>query len=183
MYKDRGSILRLIFVVMTTCLMSHISISAQPKSLGATFSFTGIALSYEHGLNKTGSFIEASIKAETSEIFLYRTVSPGISGSITWNFPIKEWTSDEGNKLTFFAGPGLTIGCANDYNLPYGAFFGLKGRVGVECNFARNVVISACFSPVIGSHIVFYSDHLTMRHYKNGLMYSLIPEIGIKYRF
>ena len=183
MSKDSGSILKLLLVVVSALFMSQAISSAQQKSLGATFSFTGFAVSYEHELSKTGSFIEVSVKAETSEIFLYRTVVPGISGSITWNFPLKEWESAEGNKLTCFAGPGLTIGCGNDYNLPYGAFFGLKGRIGVECNFTRNVVISACLSPIIGSHIVFYKDHLTMRPYKNGLIYSLLPEIGIKYIF
>lgn len=183
MSKDSGSILRLLVVVVSAFIMSHTVISAQPKSFGATFSFTGLALSYEHDLSNTDSFIEASFKAETSEVFLYRTGVPGLSGSVTWNIPLKEWESDEGNRVTFFAGPGLTVGCGNDYNLPYGAFFGLKGRIGVECNFVRNIVISASVSPIIGSHIVFYSDHLTMRYYKNGLLYSLIPEIGIKYRF
>ncbi len=183
MSKDCGSILRLLTVVMSTFFMSHTFLSAQPKSLGATFSFTGFAISYEHELNRGESFIETSIKAETSEVFLYRSETPGISGSITWNFPVSEWESEEGNKLPFFAGPGITAGCNRDYRLPIGAFFGLKGRVGVECNFSRNVVISAFISPVIGSHVVFYSDHLTMRYYKNGLIYGLTPEIGIKYRF
>ena len=183
MSKDSGSIPRLLLTVLTALLMSHAVSSAQPKSFGATFSFTGFALSYEHGLSDSGSFIEASVKAETSDIFIYRTSVPGVSASLTWNFPLKEWVSGEGNRLTFFAGPGLTAGCSNDYNNPYGVFFGLKGRIGVECNFARNVVISACFTPVIGSHIVFHSDYLSMKHYKNGLLYSLIPEIGIKYRF
>ena len=183
MSKDCGSILRRLFAVVSAFIVSHTVTSAQPKSFGATFSFTGFALSYEHRLNDMGSFIETSVKAEMSEIFLYRTGVPGVSGSITWNFHLKEWKSSEGNRLAFIAGPGLAIGYSNDYNLPYGAFFGLKGRIGVECNFARNIVISACFSPVIGSHIVFYNDHLTMRHYKNGLIYCLIPDIGIKYRF
>lgn len=182
MSKESGSILRLLMVA-SAFLMSHAIIVAQPKSLGATFSFTGFAISYEHELSERNSFIEASVKAETSEVYLYRSEMPGISGSITWNYPIKEWTSDEGNSLTLFAGPGLTFGCSNDYKQPYGLFFGLKGRIGVECNFSRNVVISASFSPIIGSHTVFYSDHMTMRYYKNGFIYSLIPEIGIKHRF
>ena len=183
MSKDSGSILRPLLVVVSALFMSHAISSAQPKSLGATFSFTGFAVSYEHELSDRNSFIEASIKAETSEIFLYRTNIPGISGSISWNFPISQWESEEGNKLTFFAGPGIVGGCGHDYKMPYGVFFGLKGRVGVECNFAGNVVISAFLSPLIGSHIVFYNDHLTMRYYKNGLMCSLVPEIGLKYRF
>lgn len=183
MSKDRGSILRLLFVVMSAFLVPHTATSAQPKSFGATFSFTGFALSYEHQLSDMGSFIETSLKAEMSEVFLYRTGTPGISGSVTWNFPLKEWKSNEGNMMTLIAGPGLAVGYSNDYKLPHGAFFGLKGKIGIECNFARNVVISACFSPVIGSHILFYRDHLTMRHYRNGLIYSLVPDIGIKYRF
>ena len=70
MSKDSGSILRMLFVLASAFFMSHAALSAQPKSIGATFSFTGFAVSYEHELSGRNSFVEASVKAETSEMFL-----------------------------------------------------------------------------------------------------------------
>lgn len=181
MYKWRGFIHGLVTATFLMA-MSH-NLYAQPKSVGATFSFSGFSLSYEHALNRNSSFVEASLKAETAEIFLYRASIPGISGSVTWNIPLKEWDSADGNRLTFFAGPGLVAGYGQDYKMPAGVFFGLKGRVGVECDFSRNVIISAFLSPVLGSYVEFYRDHLIMRMYRNGILCALSPEVGVKYRF
>lgn len=182
MCKRNGFILGLLAATFFLTMSSSVSY-ARPKSLGATFSFTGFALSYEHELERYNSFIEASLKAETSELFLYRADLPGVSGTVTWNIQVKEWLSAEGNRLTFFAGPGIIAGYGYDYKMPQGVFFGLKGRIGIECNFYRNVVISAFVSPVIGSHVEMYNDHLMMRYYRQGIAYALVPEIGIKYRF
>lgn len=182
MYKGRGFILGLLTATLLLT-MPLSQLYGQPKSFGATFSFSGFALSYEHALDRYNSFVEASLKAETAELFLYRTVFPGISGSVTWNIPVKEWISSDGNRLVFFAGPGLVSGYGQDYKMPAGMFFGLKGRVGIECNFSRNVIISAFLSPILGSHIEFHRDHLIMRNYRNGIIWALSPEVGVKYRF
>lgn len=182
MFKERGFILGL--VTATLLLAMPLSrLYGQSKSFGATFSFSGFALSYEHDLKRYNSFVEASLKAETAELFLYRTVFPGISGSVTWNIPLKDWISSDGNRIVFFAGPGLVAGYGQDYKMPPGVFFGLKGRVGLECNFSRRVVISAFLSPILGSHIEYHSEHIIMRTYRNGIIWALSPEVGVKYRF
>ena len=54
MSKDSGSIFRLLLVVVSAFFMSHAISSAQPKSLGATFSFSGFSISYEHRLKDNG---------------------------------------------------------------------------------------------------------------------------------
>lgn len=184
MFKSSGFKLR-ISMMSVAMAMSLMVSHAQPESLGTTFSYTGFSLSYEHGLCESDSFIEASIKAETSEYFLNRADKPGISGSLTWNFPIKEWISSEGNSLALIAGPGLTCGFGHDFRQPKGLYIGLKGRFGIGCEFARRVIISATISPVIGVHMsIRPEDHnITMKYYINGLIYSLMPEVGIKYAF
>ena len=139
MCKRNGFILGLLAATFFLTMSSSVSY-ARPKSLGATFSFTGFALSYEHELERYNSFIEASLKAETAELFLYRADLPGVSGTVTWNIKVKEWLSAEGNRLTFFAGPGIIAGYGYDYKMPQGVFFGLKGRIGIECSFYRNGV-------------------------------------------
>ena len=168
-----------IFIV----LMSLSTMHAQPKSLGAVFAFTGVSVSYEHDLDRYDSFFEVSLKSEMSEYFRIKEKNPGISASASWNFLLKNWTSAEGNTVSLFAGPGVLAGYGPDFKQSDGFFFGLKGRIGFECSYARNVIISAFVSPTWGSHIAFDKDYHKMRSYMNGFIYSIVPEIGIKYRF
>lgn len=170
-------------LVIAAALMSLYQLHAQPKSLGTSVSFRSIGIVYEHGVSFSNSFAEISLKAETAEIFSGIKTYPGISASMTWNIIFKEWDTSEGNHLRLFAGPGAILGYASDLHEPDGFIFGIKGRVGAECIYKRNVSISIGFSPVIGSHIVNLPDHFTMKLYKNGLIYSIIPELGIKYIF
>lgn len=169
-------------VILLSCL--PVCSYAQPKALGATFTYSGCAISYEHQLQESQkSFIELNLKAECGEFTSERASRPGVSASLTWTSVLKQWESIEGNAISIFAGPGVIIGYGNDYKTAEGTFFGIKGRAGVECEFSRNVIISASLSPVVGSHIIYNHGLMSMKYYKNGLIYSLVPEIGIKYRF
>ncbi len=167
---------------MGVCL-TLLSAVAHPKSVGVTFSFTGPGLVYEHSFDRYASFIEVSLKAETSEYILDRKRHPGLSAGITWNTTLKEWASCEGNTLRFFAGPGIIGGYGADYKSDKGVFLGLKGRIGLECDFMRNVLLSVAVSPVVGAHLTSHQGDLSMKYYINGVIWALVPEIGVKYRF
>lgn len=155
---------------------------AQPKALGGIFSFSGIGLTYGHYLNQN-CFIEADLRAETTELFLNRTDYPGVSVSLTSNFILKEYSSQNGNPIRIFAGSGITIGKARDLFKESGYFFGLKGRAGIECNFKRNISISATLNPIFALHMVILEDHADMKYYRNGIMNLIMPEVGIKHMF
>ena len=156
---------------------------AQPKSLGVSFSYTGISISYEMYSNRPDSFIDIVLKSENSEFYSGRFRHPGISASTSFNYYLKAWTYDETNSVKLFAGPGLTIGYCPDYKTVEGIMFGLKGKLGVECTFERDVQITASIAPIVGSHIVLDERSAEMKYYRNGFQYGFIPEIGIKYRF
>ena len=173
---------RILLVAIVT-MMSLFQSYSQPKSLGATFSFSSIGIAYEHMLASPESFIEASLKAETAEMFAGRRLYPGISASVVWNNSFKQWDSSEGNTIRLYAGLGLAAGYAADHKDTSGLFGGLKGKIGAECLFARNAIISLTLSPILGLHLVEHPDHYTMKFYKTGLIYTIAPEIGIKYRF
>ena len=156
---------------------------AQPKALGMSFSFNNIGISYEH-YGSEGCFAEFALNAKFSEMFLGRQDTHGGDASFTWNIKLWESVSSEGNPVTFFAGPGAVIGWGADFRKIQGIYMGIKGRVGAECSFCRRrVTISAYAAPVLGSHIRNEEGNVKMDYYRNGLVYSLIPEIGIKYRF
>ena len=167
------------------CIVAFATMSfsyAQPKAAGGIFSFCGIGLTYEHDLNQN-CFIEADLRAETSELFLNRTEYPGVSASLTSNFILKEYSSQNGNPIRIFAGSGITAGKARDLRKDSGYFFGLKGRAGLECNFERGISISVCLNPIFASHMVILGDHAEMKYYRNGLLNLIMPEVGIKHMF
>lgn len=185
-----------LFSAVTASLMlssSVTSLHARPKAAGITFSYTGISLCYEHEIGKDRSYLDLSLKSEFSEYTLGRSEYPGISTSITWNSMLRQWTTSEGNIISIFVGPGVTAGYGKDFPESAksgtstgsydGVFFGIMGRAVVECRFSRNVNLTAGISPIIGSHIVYNNGLMSMKWYRNGLYYALVPEIGIKYRF
>lgn len=183
MYKKVRPYILLIFVtvLMAASTLSH-GLAAQPRTIGAGISFYGLSVTYEHML-KDNSFLELSLKAESVELSAGRASYPGASASVSWNYILKEWKSEDGNAINFFIGPGVVAGYSSDYKTCDGLILGIKGRIGFECLFIRNIVISATISPIIGTHIVYNDVAASMKYYRNGLQYSLIPEIGIKYRF
>lgn len=156
---------------------------AQPKSVGVNWCYSGIGLAYEHTVDGRGNFVEICLKAETGEMFNGREEWPGASASFTWNMVLKEWTSHDGERVRLYAGPGLAAGFGQDYRMQKGALFGLKGKVGVECLFKRGVTVSASIAPVFGQHIVRLEESIGTMFYRNGLIYGLVPEIGIRYSF
>ena len=170
----------LLAAVLFTALQTAYS---QPKSVGASFSYTGFGIVYEHVLKEGNSFVEVGLKADVSELLQDRAPYPGLICSFTWNIVLKEWKTSEDTVMKLFAGPGMIAGHTQDHREKPGFMFGMKGRFGVEAEFIRNISLSLSISPVIGSHISDELDHMSMRYYKNGLIYSLVPDIGIKYRF
>lgn len=172
---------KLIFTCIAVCT-AMISGYAQPKSTGLTFSLSGIGIIYEHTINEE-CFINADIKAEMGETFLMRQEYPGISASFSCNFIMKEWVSRGGETICAFAGPGISFGLSHDLDSEFGYSVGLKGRVGIECCFERDIAISVTLNPIIGSHLSLEDGIVNMKYYRNGLINAILPEIGIKYIF
>lgn len=177
--------LRFLFIItlVVAAMTLAAPVSAQPKAVGGTLSYSGFSITYEHTLTDGRSFVEAAVKAETGEMSAGRSQLPGLTLSATWNTVLKEWDTSEDNQLTLFAGPGVTLGYVPDWKSPMGTVVGLRGKLGVECSFKRNIIISASINPVVGCHAVYTPRNITLKFYKNGVIYDMIPEIGVKYRF
>ncbi len=155
---------------------------AQPKAIGTSYSFSGLGITYEHHLG-SDCFINADVRAEMAALFIDRKNDSGISASVSCNFIIKEWKSRNDNTISIFAGPGIALGLSQDLYKEMGYFFGLKGKIGTECRFDRNISISIALNPVLGSHVIIMDEHIEMKYFKNGLINTILPEIGIKYTF
>lgn len=168
-------------VLILTVLFLHES-SAQNRAVGTSYSYAGIALTYEQPLSDE-TFMDLQLRAEAFEVFNSKAPYPGMSASMTWNMYFADLQSGNGNYIRFFAGPGIIAGYMPDMRTPYGAVFGLKGRVGGECLFDRNIAISMSLSPVLGAHVTMREGMPHMKFFLNGLRYGLMPEVGIKYLF
>lgn len=162
--------------------MSLSVMNAQTKAAGVSFAITGVGLSYEHYV-ETDSFLTFDLSVDTFDYFWMRASRMGVTADFIWNMIFAEKTTSLGNKISFFAGPGIMVGYVTDLKDMAGPAFGLKGKVGLECRFERRITLSASLSPVIGSHITYPQGEVRMRLYRTGLVQSIIPEIGIKYAF
>lgn len=167
-------------MLMTFLFLSEIH--AQNRTLGTTFSYAGCGIAYEEQVSDD-TFYEIQLRAETAHMFSSLATSPGITGSFTWNMIFSESVSRNGNRICFFAGPGVIAGITDERPFQKGLLFGLKGRIGGECFFNRNIALSASLSPVLGAHITIQDGMPCMGLYINGLMCTIMPEIGIKYSF
>lgn len=173
---------RKILMFIAFSLIAISGLSAQPKSAGVSFSLGGISASYEHVIDSE-SFVDIGLKAECTDMFFGNSTFPGITASVTWNMVFATKESCNGNEIRFFAGPGMTFGAGHDLLRLPGVIIGLKGRIGAECEFDRNMTISVSLNPVIGTHIQKFEDYIDMRCYRSGLISTFLPEVGIKHRF
>lgn len=176
----------LLVIALTIPFLSDLH--AQEHTIGTSWSFSGIGLTYEHQVKET-SFVHVGAQLEMTEAFLGRSNLPGGSMSFTYNDIIGAISSRNGNRISFFAGAGAAAGYCKDFRVKrkeqstYGGFFGLKGRTGFRIEYDRNVNITAAIAPVLGMHMSIKDETLLMRYYRYGLMQTLMPELTISYRF
>jgi hypothetical protein len=169
-------------IAMILAVASVHTASAQMKTLGTSWSLSGIGVFYEkHSSAQT--FIHISVQAEMGEMFRGTTPYSGLSAAFTWNHIFAQVESRNGTPVQFYAGPGIAAGASKDFDGPRGLFFGLKGRLGVQCLYKRKVNISVAVAPVIGIQLAKIDENFVTRAYRNGLLHTIVPEIGISYRF
>lgn len=175
--------LRIYAMFAVTCMLASISVYAQPKAISTIWSLNGIGIGYEHNIDGN-SFIQIEMKTETAELFINSRYEAGATLAFTWNMIFGSMLSKHGNTVNFYAGPGAVIGWAGDSKTPSGGLFGVKGKIGVECVYARRISVSASLSPSLAMHLSVNEDNeFNMKTFRNGLTYGLLPEIGIKYCF
>ena len=167
-----------LFAAFLCCMESH----AQSKAVTSSWSYNGIGIGYEQKIDEK-KFIQVDLRSELAELFYTRNAPIGASASFTLNMIFAQHPSRHGNKIIYFAGPGATIGWSKDTGSTSGFFFGLKGRIGVQCVFERGLALSVSAAPVLGMHESAMKNSTNMRLYRNGLIYGMFPEVGIKYLF
>ena len=172
----------IITAVSILFFVSSGSSQSRPKAISTIWSLNGIGIGYEHVIDEK-SFIQSDLRAEMTEVFINRKGKAGATASFTWNMVFSHFSSGNGNLINLYAGPGAITGIANDRGAGYGGVFGFKGRIGAECTFNRHITLSMCIAPTLGMHLCRRNGSINMRLYRNGLIYGILPELGIKYAF
>ena len=180
---------RFRFILILMAFLSFLAqAQAQDNAFGTSWSLTGIGFSYERTINER-TFVQTDFMLESVDVFIGRHNRPGCSASFTCNTILSSWESSEGNKISFFAGPGATTGYCKDLeiskeeNNQEGIFFGMQGRAGIAIEYPRNISIKICVVPVLGMHLTKGKEYYMMRYYRYGLLQTILPEINISYRF
>ena len=110
---------------------------------------------------------------------------PGISFDFIGQFVFASKKYGNGEVITGYAGPGVTVGYVRGNDGLYGLMAGVCGEIGMEYAFNVPVSLSLFLAPVLGVTVCRPEDSINFRMglYEYGLIASLMPRIGIKYRF
>lgn len=174
-------VIRIALLTLAAMTLS-VNIFCQPKTAGVSFSYAGTGLTYEH-LTSSSTSVMLQIRTDSVTGFGPKITEPCYAMSAVWNMISGELISRNGNVIRFMNGPGLTMGVSNDFMAARGPFAGLAWRFAGECSFSRGIAISISVAPMLGVHLSRVDDYITMGLFRNGLMYGVMPEVGIKYIF
>ena len=149
-----------IFIAAALVLGFAVAASAQPRAIGLRLGW-GAEASYQHTVYNE-DFVEVDLGLCTFD---------GLNASAVYNFMIAQpaWT-DRGD-WGFYAGPGLAVGMGG--LTTDSAYFnlGVAGQVGLEYTFWFPLQLSFDIRPVLGFGFNY------------GFHWSVMPAIGVRYRF
>ncbi len=149
------------FIAAALVLGFAVAASAQPRAVGVRLGW-GAEASYQHTVYNE-DFVEVDLGLCTFD---------GLNASAVYNFMIAQpaWT-DRGD-WGFYAGPGLAVGMGGLLSKDEAYFnLGVAGQVGLEYTFWFPLQLSFDVRPVLG----FGFNH--------GFHWSVMPAIGVRYRF
>lgn len=148
------------FIAAALVLGFAVAVSAQPRAIGLRLGW-GAEASYQHTVYNE-DFVEVDLGLCTFD---------GLNASAVYNFMIAQpaWT-DRGD-WGFYAGPGLAVGMGG--LTTESAYFnlGVAGQVGLEYTFWFPLQLSFDIRPVLGFGFNY------------GFHWSVMPAIGVRYRF
>ena len=148
------------FIAAALVLGFAVAASAQPRAIGLRLGW-GAEASYQHTVYNE-DFVEVDLGLCTFD---------GLNASAVYSFMIAQpaWT-DRGD-WGFYAGPGLAVGMGG--LTTDSAYFnlGVAGQVGLEYTFWFPLQLSFDIRPVLGFGFNY------------GFHWSVMPAIGVRYRF
>ena len=148
------------FIAAALVLGFAVVASAQPRAIGLRLGW-GAEASYQHTVYNE-DFVEVDLGLCTFD---------GLNASAVYNFMIAQPACTDRGYWGFYAGPGLAVGMGG--LTTDSAYFnlGVAGQVGLEYTFWFPLQLSFDIRPVLGFGFNY------------GLHWSVMPAIGVRYRF
>ena len=174
---------RLAFVAVSILLMTDAGVVAQNRSVGGNFAYNEFSAMLRMPLEEKQS-VRISANLDMTNVISGKNLYPGASVEVLYLFSFARKQFDSGECMLFYAGPGINAGYVRNLNMRYGVMASLTGNVGFEYVFTVPVSLSVTLEPSLGLHFGSDADgNISMDFYKAGLLYSLCPQVGIKYLF
>ncbi len=174
---------RLVLTAVAVLPFMHCVAAAQDRSAGLNLAYNEFSAFIGLPLEKNES-LRLSLNLDMSGVISGEYLFPGISADAVYLFSFGSSLHAAGESSSFFAGPGISAGYVRNLPGSLGIMAALTGCFGFEYTFAVPVSLSVSLEPSIGIHINEDEfGYVTMDFYKTGFFYSLLPHIGIKYRF
>lgn len=172
-----------LIACMALSLVFAFGVSAVPRSVGATFSPASSGIIYQHGLTSS-TFYELSLEADYLRSVFKEPSRPGIRLSYNYCMAFSHKDYEDG-RLQFYWGAGVMAGWVSDcFRNSTGFAGGLTGTLGLEFMFRLPVCISLSISPCVGFQFAGReNEQISMKLYMDGLTWSFMPRLGIKYCF
>ncbi len=172
-----------VFVLAAVFAATGTDTAAREKTVGMSLAYNEFSATFTMPV-KDRETIMISANLDMSGVIPGDCLFPGVSANVAYLYEFAGITFPSGESMGFLAGPGAGVGYVRDTSGAYGAMVSLTGCIGFEYVFMVPVSISLTLEPCIGLHLSRDRfGYLSMGFYKAGLIYSLLPHLGIKYRF
>jgi len=172
-----------IAAAATALIGACCALCAQPATVGAELSPFRLGALYRH--EKANFAHSVSLGADITGPLLQRSPLIGFYADYSCTIPIVTKPLKE-TVFTFYAGPGIDFGVADDIKHPIGVFLGPMAELRTDFESRRQpIVFSFILKPTLAFHTYRNMENVgvNMGIYTHGLMNSLLPQFGISYRF
>jgi len=162
--------MRKLFIILTVLLAFGCALSAQPRSAGLRFGFTGAEAAYQQYVGSS-SFFEVDLGTDYVGSQGFKA-----SGLFNWELAHPSWGLN--GYWTWYAGIGASTGYVSAYKnaAKPGFMAAALFQVACEYEFSFPLAISLDMRPEFGYH---FKDK---QYYDAGWL-GLIPTLAVKYKF
>jgi len=183
---------RLVIGICTLALCA--SAVAQNHGIGLYNSPRGFGISYEMEGRNPAYFTTFTLYADIYGVTANRTPHPGVKFNTSRLYYVDIIQGHEVSFI-FYVGPGLSAGYVHDFEKIYwedlyssltkkaGAVLALSGTGGCRFAFNRAIMLDLSFTIEAGMHIRNDDGETKLSLYKNGVIETFFPQLGIFFLF
>lgn len=154
------------------------------KDVGYTSSPKSFGVFYSTSNNNSRIANRIAINLDLFDVLNGQSEKPGVNIMYNMTKPFRDWELKSGTMVSFYAGPGVSIGYLKDFQKDFGWLMAVNGSCGFAFCFVKPVNIQL---GIIGEFGIHYCGNnvkdTDIGLYKQGILNAIMPEISVSYRF